>query len=129
MKRSVRSTTKTAQGTTPLTDTSLEHERDTNVSPETIRELVDRLFNVESEFADVKSEYTATKTDLRTEIKGREDETGVTFKQVESLVKIRLNEQKARDEQEARDADMFLYEKVYGFAPETSSDDEDDPLA
>lgn len=89
--------------------------------------MVDRLFNVEREFADVKSEYNDTKKDLRTEFKAREDETGYTFKQIEGLVKIRLNEQKAKDEQEARDADMFLYEQVYGFAP-GASEDEDDPL-
>lgn len=58
-----------------------------NVDTDVMKSYVERLFNIEQGFADVKAEYTDSKADLKTEIKGRSDETGVDFKQVAALVK------------------------------------------
>lgn len=102
-----------------------------NVNHEALRGFVDRLYNVENDFADVKAEYTDSKRDLKAEIKSRTDETGISVKQVEALVKIRLNEQAALDEKADAEANMFLYEQVYGFAPAQEAapeDEEDDAL-
>lgn len=107
----------------------LDHEP-RNVDHDALKGYVERLFNLESEFADQKAEYTDSKKDLKTEIKGRLDETGVTFDQVQSLVKIRLNEANALDEQAENNANMELYEEVFGFsAPAEQSSDDDDPLS
>jgi hypothetical protein len=103
---------------------------DTNTDQEALKAFAERLFNVEHDFADVKAEYTDSKKDLKAEINQRTDETGITYKQVEGLVKVRLNEQKALDEQADMEATMFLYEKVFGFAAPADpvSEDEDDAL-
>lgn len=103
-----------------------------NIDTDALKGYVDRLFNVEQEFADVKAEYTDSKKDLKAEIKGRVDETGVTFEQVAALVKTRMNETEALDQQAETNANMLLYEQVYGFSAVPSQleeDDEEDPLA
>lgn len=103
-----------------------------NIDTDALKGYVDRLFNVEQEFADVKAEYTDTKKDLKAEIKSRVDETGVTFDQVAALVKTRMNETEALDQQAELNANMLLYEQVYGFSAAPSQleeDDEEDPLA
>ena len=99
-----------------------------NVDTDVMKSYVERLFNIEQGFADVKAEYTNSKADLKTEIKGRSDETGVDFKQVAALVKIRMNEAAALDEQAAHDTNMSLYEQLFGFNTATSELAEDDPL-
>jgi uncharacterized protein (UPF0335 family) len=101
-----------------------------NVDHDALKGFVDRLFNVEQEFADVKAEYTDSKKDLKSEIKGKVDETGVTVAQVEGLVKIRLNEMEALDHQAEVNANALLYEKVYGFSSPSAEagDDEEDAL-
>jgi uncharacterized protein (UPF0335 family) len=103
----------------------------TNIDHEALKSYVDRLFTVEQEFADVKAEYTDSKKDLKAEIKGRVDETGVTFDQVAALVKTRMNETEALDQQAETNSNMLLYEQVYGFAAQPSSlaeDDDEDAL-
>ncbi len=104
-----------------------------NVDDTALKGYVDRLFNVEQTFADVKAEYTDDKNDLKAEIKSRTDETGVTFAQVQSLVKVRMNEATALEDQAETNATMELYELLYGFSAETSvatdDDEEDDPLS
>lgn len=108
----------------------LEHAPE-NADRDALKAFVERLFNVENDFADVKAEYTDSKKDLKAEINQRTDETGVNYKQVEALVKIRLNESKAKDEQADMEANMFLYEQVFGFNAEPPADadgDEDDAL-
>lgn len=99
-----------------------------NVDTDVMKSYVERLFNIEQGFADVKAEYTDSKADLKTEIKGRSDETGVDFKHVAALVKIRMNEAAALDEQAAHDTNMSLYEQLFGFNTATSELAEDDPL-
>lgn len=108
----------------------LEHPTN-NANHEALKGFVDRLFNIERDFADVKGEYTDSVKDLKTEIKSNADETGVSVKQVVELVKIRLNEQAAIDEQEERDANMELYRSVYGFsaAPASETADEEDDVS
>jgi hypothetical protein len=103
-----------------------------NIDHEALKGYVDRLFSVEQDFADVKAEYTDTKKDLKAEIKSRTDETGVTFDQVAALVKTRMNETEALDHQAETNANMLLYEQVYGFSVAPSQleeDDDEDPLA
>jgi uncharacterized protein (UPF0335 family) len=102
-----------------------------NTNHEALKGFVDRLFTVEQEFADVKAEYADSKKDLKSEIKGKVDETGVTVAQVEALVKIRLNESEALDHQADVNANAMLYEQVFGFnaTPEAADEaDEDDAL-
>ena len=109
----------------------LEHKPE-NVDSKALKSFVERLFEIESSFADVKAEYKDSKADFKTEVKGRADETGVDIKQVEALVKIRLNEAAALDEQAAHDSNMKLYEELFGFnaVPEPAApEDEDDALA
>jgi uncharacterized protein (UPF0335 family) len=99
-----------------------------NVDHETLKGLVERLFNVESTFADQKAEYNDSKKDLKAEIKSRQEETGISFNQVSGLVKIRLNEAEALDAQAEMESNMELYGAVFGFASpvdEPSSDDDD----
>lgn len=106
----------------------LEHDA-TNTDHDSLRGFVERLFNLEKDFEDVKAEYKDATKDLKAEIKSRVDETGVNVKQVVDLVKIRLNEQAALEEQEEMEANMELYRMVYGFAPPpppTEADEEDD---
>lgn len=108
---------------------NLEHDNTSNGEHEILRGFVDRLFNVENDFADVKAEYNDSKRDLKAEIKSRADETGISVKQVEALVKIRMNEQVALDAQADAEANMFLYEQVYGFtlqADKPEPDEEED---
>jgi hypothetical protein len=103
----------------------------TNLSHDALKAFVDRLLNVETTFADQKAEYTDSKKDLKAEIKGQVDETGVTFDQVVAQVKIRMNEVEALDNQAETNANMLLYEQVYGFSAQPSQlaeDDEDDAL-
>lgn len=98
---------------------------------EALKGFVDRLFNVEQEFADVKAEYTDSKKDLKSEIKGKVEETGVTFEQVAAMVKTRMNETEALDAQAETNANMMLYEEVFGFNAAISvetDDEEEDPL-
>lgn len=97
---------------------------------EALRELVERMFNLEQEFADTKAEYNDSKKDLKAEIKGKVDETGVTVDQVVALAKIRMNEAEALDAQAEANANAALYDEVYGFntSPLASEDDEDDAL-
>lgn len=104
----------------------LEHDAN-NTDHEALKGFVERMFNLEKDFEDVKAEYTDAKKDLKAEIKSRTDETGVNVKQVIDLVKIRLNEQAALEEQEEMEANMELYRMVYGFAPPPppSADDEE----
>lgn len=101
------------------------HKAD-NVDRDALKGYVERLFNVEQSFADVKAEYQDTKNDLKTEIKGRADETGVDFKQVAALAKIRMNEAAALDEKAAHDTNTALYEELFGFSAEPSELAEDD---
>lgn len=104
----------------------LEHDT-ANADHEALRGFVDRLFNLEKDFEDVKAEYKDATKDLKAEIKSRVDETGVNVKQVVDLVKIRMNEQAALEEQEEMEANMELYRSVYGFAPPPPpTADEDD---
>jgi uncharacterized protein (UPF0335 family) len=109
----------------------MPHDSNGGCDHEALKGFVDRLFNVEQEFADVKAEYTDSKKDLKAEIKGKVDETGVTPAQVEALVKIRLNETEALDAQATMNANTLLYEQVFGFnaAPaEPEAEEEDDAL-
>ena len=101
-----------------------------NVDHDALKGYVDRLFTVEQEFADVKAEYTDSKKDLKSEIKSRVDETGVTFEQVAALVKTRMNEAEALDQQATTNANMLLYDEVFGFsaAPSALVEDEEDAL-
>jgi uncharacterized protein (UPF0335 family) len=102
-----------------------------NVDHDALKGFVDRLFNVEQEFADTKAEYTDSKKDLCAEIKGKVDETGVTVAQVKALVVIRQNESEALDAQAEANANAALYDEVYGFNAEPSQlveDDEEDAL-
>lgn len=102
-----------------------------NTDHDALKGYVDRLFNVEQEFADTKAEYTDSKKDLKSEIKSRVEETGVTFDQVAAQVKIRMNEAEALDTQAETNANMLLYEEVYGFSAAPSQlaeDDEEDAL-
>lgn len=105
----------------------LEHDAN-NADHGALRGFVDRLFNLERDFEDVKAEYKDATKDLKAEIKSRTDETGVNVKQVVDLVKIRLNEVAALEEQEEMEANMELYRLVYGFAPPPppSEDNEED---
>jgi uncharacterized protein (UPF0335 family) len=106
-----------------------EHNAD-NVDSSAMKSYVERLFDIEQSFADQKAEYQDSKADLKTEIKGRADETGVDFKQVAALVKIRMNEAAALDEQAAHDTNVRLYEELFGFSAQPSElADDDDALA
>lgn len=101
---------------------------------EVTKSFVERLFNLERDFQDAKAEHAESVKDLKTEIKGRADETGVVVKTVVELVKIRLNEQEARDALVENEANLMLYESLFGFseqpsAIEAADDEEDDPLA
>lgn len=101
-----------------------------NIDHDALKGYVDRLFNVEQEFADTKAEYTDSKKDLKAEVKSRVEETGVTFEQVAALVKTRMNEAEALDHQAETNANMSLYDEVYGFstAPSTLEEDDEDAL-
>ena len=103
-----------------------------NVDHDALKGFVERLFNVEQEFADTKAEYNDSKKDLKAEIKGKVEETGVTVDQVVALAKIRMNEAEALDQQAEANANAALYEEVFGFNAVASeadeTEDEDDPL-
>jgi hypothetical protein len=103
-----------------------------NVDHDALKGFVDRLFNVEQEFADQKAEYNDSKKDLKAEIKGKVEETGVTVDQVVALAKIRMNEAEALDLQAEANANAALYDEVYGFNAVAGAADgeveEEDPL-
>lgn len=93
----------------------------TNTDQNALKAFVDRFVAIESEFLEHKSERDDSINDLKTEIKGRKEETGITPQEVQRLAKIRLKEQEAREQLEQADTDMATYDLLYG----KSSDDED----
>jgi hypothetical protein len=97
-----------------------------NTNDKALKNFVERLFNVEQSFAEQKGEYTDAKKDLKTEIKSRFDETGVTAEDVERLVKIRMDEEKAIERQETVNADMHRYEQLFGLAASGGAEDASD---
>lgn len=97
-----------------------------NTDDDALKSFVERLFALDSTFAEQKAEHSDSVKDLSAEIKSREEATGVTVKQVKALAKIRLAEQAALDTAEEHEHNLLAYRRIFGFSATTSSAEADD---
>jgi len=95
-----------------------------NRNTDALRDFVDRLFNLDVELRDAKTEHGDLVRDLKAEVKARGDETGVDFKEVQRLAKIKLDEKAERDRMELLCGDMETFDVIFG--PPSSREPDDD---
>jgi hypothetical protein len=91
-----------------------------------LRDFVDRLFNLDTELKNAKTEHGDLVRDLKAEVKAREDETGVNFKEVQRLAKIKLDESTERERMELLCGDFETFDVIFGPPSVRSSDATDD---
>jgi len=96
----------------------------TNRNMEALGDFVNRMFNIEDEFNSAKAERDDLVKDLKAEIKSRKDETGVDAKEVQRLVKIKLDEAGQREAQQILAGDLDTYDCLFGASSEIVDDDE-----
>jgi hypothetical protein len=101
-----------------------------NTNDEALKALVERVFNIERDFADTKAEYTDSKKDMKAEIKSREEELGTTPAEVFAMAKIRMDEHAAQEELDAATSTNLLYGRLFGFtkSEDAPAEEEDDAL-
>jgi uncharacterized protein (UPF0335 family) len=96
-----------------------------NRSDEALRGYVERVVGIEREYLDAKAERGDLIKDMKAEVKSNHDSTGVDWKEVERLSKIRLEEQAAREKCAELEGDLETFEGLFG-APAPDSEDPDD---
>lgn len=96
-----------------------------NVDRDYLKNVVDRLFDNEKEFANAKAEYSEYKKDVFTEIKSKVEETGVTLAEVKKVLKVRMDFTAAVEEHEALDDAITTVKEVWdGELDEPEDEDE-----
>lgn len=104
-----------------------------NQDKQALHDYIDRVVEIERTFKAAQEERKDMISEMKTEIKGRYDATGVESKEVMRLAKIKLNETESREQhaQLAEDLETIdLMAEFDGKIAAASGDDEEiDPLA
>jgi hypothetical protein len=94
-----------------------------NVNGVKRREYVERLYVIERDFNEAKAEHSELVKDIMLEIKSNSEAYGFEGSEIKRLVKIKLDEDAAKEKLAEASDDMETYSEMY------ESDEEDDPLA